>query len=93
MYQHDCLFTDPMVGFLFVDSPLRHFSSQTGMIGVHEPPRSVEKSSDHPNWASIKTLAHDPLCHIKPIFGHISEVLLAPSPVLCAMVSQYMEMI
>jgi len=82
-----------MVGFLFADSPLHHFSGQTSTIGIHKLPRSVEKSLDHPNWASVKTLVHNPLCHIKPIFGHISEALLAPSPVLCAMVSQYMEMI
>jgi hypothetical protein len=35
---------------------------------------------------------HNPLCLIKPSFQHISVVLLAPSPILFTIVSQYMEM-
>jgi len=79
------------VQFLFTDHPLCCFSSQMVLVGIHEPPRPVEEMLDHINQAVVKTLMCNPLCHIKSIFGHISVVFLAPSPVLYPIVSQCME--
>jgi len=76
------------VQFLFTDRPLCCFSGQTVLVGIHEPPRPVEEMSDHINRAVIKTLACNPLCHIKSIFGHVSVAFLVPSPVLYPIVSQ-----
>jgi len=88
MYQHHCFWSNATVRFLFTDRPLCRFSGQMVLVGVHEPPRPVEEMSDHINWAVIKTLARNPLRHIKSIFGHISVAFLAPSPVLYPIVIQ-----
>ena len=62
------------------------------MVGMYELPRPVEELPDHLNRACIKGLVCDPLCLIKPSFRHISVALLALSPILFTIVSQYIEM-
>ena len=59
---------------------------------MHELLRSVEELLDHLNRACVKGLICNPLCLIKLSFWHIPVALLAPSPILFTIISQYMEM-